>query len=89
MICGDRDGEPRSRLSASIQDIPRRMRHAGLSRNDGSAPCRTPAYDETDREHLPSLRPRPVINLKMLMDAIFGPENFGTKLSGNARMRRG
>ena len=33
-----------------------RMRHAGLSRDDGPAPGGTSARDEADREHLPSLR---------------------------------
>jgi DNA modification methylase len=39
----------------AFPDLPRGMRHAGLSRDDGPAPGGTPTRDEAYREHIPSL----------------------------------
>jgi hypothetical protein len=45
----------RGGLSSGIPNVPRGMRHAGLSCDDGSAPHGTSTHVEVDWKHLPPL----------------------------------
>ncbi len=73
-------GRAGGRLFTGFQDVLGRMRHVSLSRYDGSAPCGTAADIEAHGSIYLHCDPTASHYLKLLMDAVFGPQNFRNEI---------